>query len=392
MPEALADVIGRCLSRSPATRPPSMRALEYELTRAVDGRATAVAAVLGLGSSGDSLEGRAPDDPSPAASASFHRAAIAALDAPPPGYSPPDRTVIAPPPRGPSGTGAPSRAQTAAIAAGKALLFVALGGLLSAAAVIALRPELLDRVAADDTGERPAPRIDEAIADVPTDARSEVKIEPPPPLPPPRLDAPPTTPPPIVLEDAPAKPESVPVKAPDEAQLVEMAEAAIKDKHWREPAEGSLALALANLALVDPGNPKITKLREAAAASLLPAATLAFDRKRWAGAVTAYRDLTAVWPEHDEARVGLGEALHQQARVYKRLREWEHVLASADELLVVSPDDFRAVVMRAEALMAMKKYGEAKAAYVAARKLKPKNKDVQKGYWKAYQLAKKQQG
>ena len=74
VPEVLADVVARCLMRNPSDRPPSMRALEYELTRAVDGRAQAVAAVLGLNVGGDGRH----DDPPPNASASFHRAAIEA--------------------------------------------------------------------------------------------------------------------------------------------------------------------------------------------------------------------------------------------------------------------------------------------------------------------------
>jgi serine/threonine protein kinase len=398
MPEPLADVIARCLSRAPATRPPTMRALEYELTRAIDGRATAVAAVLGLGASGDSLEGRTPDDPSPAASASFHRAAIAALDAPPPGYSPPERTVVAPPPMRPTPMRSPDhpRAQHPAIGAVKALLFVALGGLLSAAVVVAARPELLDRVAAGDAADRSGVRTDDApaapepaVEPPKPDVRPPDKVEPPAPTkaePPPSdgKAVPPTD------EVPPAPPE--PPRALDEKQLVAMAETAVKEKHWRDPAEGSLALALTNLALVDPGNPTITKSRESAAAVLLPAATAAFDRKRWNGAVTAYRDLVAIWPEHDEARVGLIEALFQQARVNKRHRNWENVLASADELLVVSPDDFRAVMLRGEALMGLRRYAEAKAAYAVARKLKPRNKEVPKLFWKAATAAKKQQG
>jgi Flp pilus assembly protein TadD len=75
-----------------------------------------------------------------------------------------------------------------------------------------------------------------------------------------------------------------------------------------------------------------------------------------------------------------------------RKREWASAIAAVDELLVVSPDDFKAVMTRADALMYMRRYGEAKAAYAAARKLKPRNKDVHKGFWKAAALAKKQQG
>ncbi|MCA9712558.1 MAG: serine/threonine protein kinase, partial [Myxococcales bacterium] len=175
VPAPLADVLARCLMRSAHDRPPSMRALEYELTRAVDGRATAVAAVLGLNMEGDS--GPQPGaDPSPASSSSFNRAAIASLGAHPPDYDPPERTVVAappgrehtqiapvpvPPPPGaitaasvrassylplpvaqsPGGAGRPPPRPSAGsgVAAGlKAMAFVLLGGLLASGLLLAL--------------------------------------------------------------------------------------------------------------------------------------------------------------------------------------------------------------------------------------------------------------
>src|SRR5690606_4348132 len=80
VPEALAGVGAHRLGRRPSDRRPSMRALEYELTRAVDGRANAVAAVLGIGADAEHAPRAASDEPSPGASASMHRAAIAAAE------------------------------------------------------------------------------------------------------------------------------------------------------------------------------------------------------------------------------------------------------------------------------------------------------------------------
>jgi eukaryotic-like serine/threonine-protein kinase len=48
VPEALEEVVMRCLERDPDRRPQTMGALEYELTKSAKGRGSAVAAVLGL--------------------------------------------------------------------------------------------------------------------------------------------------------------------------------------------------------------------------------------------------------------------------------------------------------------------------------------------------------
>ncbi|HEX6835483.1 MAG TPA: protein kinase, partial [Polyangia bacterium] len=48
VPEALEEVVMRCLERDPDRRPQTMGALEYELTKSMKGRGSAVAAVLGL--------------------------------------------------------------------------------------------------------------------------------------------------------------------------------------------------------------------------------------------------------------------------------------------------------------------------------------------------------
>ncbi|MEM6994824.1 MAG: protein kinase, partial [Myxococcota bacterium] len=172
VPEPVAEVIAHCLVREASDRPQSMRSLEYELTRAVDGRAQAVAAVLGLNMAGDSAP-RSPDDPSPDASASFHRAAIASLDFGPGGspkrasentaiaphprdhlHTGPERTVIAPPPQRPVHVATMpasnsevvsepelSKANATALAAAKAMFFVLLGGGIASLVVFASRSD-----------------------------------------------------------------------------------------------------------------------------------------------------------------------------------------------------------------------------------------------------------
>jgi len=53
VPEQLEEVVMRCLERDPDRRPQTMGALEYELTKSMRGRGSAVAAVLGLKPSED---------------------------------------------------------------------------------------------------------------------------------------------------------------------------------------------------------------------------------------------------------------------------------------------------------------------------------------------------
>ena len=53
VPEQLEEVVMRCLERDPDRRPQTMGALEYELTKSMKGRGSAVAAVLGLKPSDD---------------------------------------------------------------------------------------------------------------------------------------------------------------------------------------------------------------------------------------------------------------------------------------------------------------------------------------------------
>ena len=102
-----------------------------------------------------------------------------------------------------------------------------------------------------------------------------------------------------------------------------------------------------------------------------------------------FRDLVAVWPDHAEARAGLIEAVFGEARAYKRKRNHAQVLALADELLNLDPGDFQALLLRADALLALRRYAEAKQAYRECMKIKPRHKEVNKNFWKAATLARK---
>jgi eukaryotic-like serine/threonine-protein kinase len=451
VPPPLAEVVARCLMRSSQDRPPSMRALEYELTRAVDGRATAVAAVLGLNMEGDSGPQLAADgDPSPAASASFHRAAIAALQTRPAGYEPPERTVIAarpmqehtqiaPAPVIPpyhsggvitaaqvrassyvplaTGRSESDAARRNGMASGaKALAFVVLGGLLASGLLLALSPETFkgllsgeearpadqrgmpeDKAAAgksdagkSDAGKSDATKADagKAVPDATTDDSSEAADEG------------------VVLDDATggsggveptpmddagedaALPEPPRPAGPVTAQeLVAQAETALAKNHWREPAEQSMALALANLALVDPGHEALRRLRRAAADELLPLGTKELGRGRWTAASAAFRDLVAVWPDHEEARQQLLEALRNEGRVLAKHDDPKRTLAVAEEILTMEPEDFRAMMLRADSLYALGHYAEAKQAFGRAKRENPRSKAAKKGWWRAHAKA-----
>lgn len=442
VPVPLAEALARCLRRTPQDRPPSMRALEYELTRAVDGRATAVAAVLGL-----NMEESGPrpsaDDPSPAASASFHRAAIAAMDARPEEHSirggtvvarapTQERTQIGPAPvqrndgviSGPfvrAGSYVHMRAPQTQGGSGaggvgvlKAIALVALGGVIASAALLALSPGTFDRLLGREdaaaTTSPPPKRAegDDGAAAGPDSSASEVV---PPmaggsggPEPTPAGSGGPATPEQdsdgelliddsdgMVVEDESAGDVPDPPSDPVAAQVA-LAEQALSAGHYREPAQSSMALALANLALLDPGHEGLARLRRAAADVLLPAGQKALDAKQWSEASTAFRDLVAVWPDHVEARAGLLEALRNEGKVIARLDDPERTLAVADEILAMEPDDFRGTMLRAEALFDQGRYEESKEVYARARKLNPRSKAAKKGFWSAAGKARRVDG
>jgi serine/threonine-protein kinase len=404
VPEPLAQVVARCLQRRPEDRPASMRALEYELTRAVDGRASAVAAVLGLnvpqeerGSSARMARAAIlprPSDRAAAVSAADSVADLQTLD------------VTKKHVRKRPGPAAP---QGSAVAGLKALLFVGLGGLLAAGVVLGLSPELVDRIAGREraAAEEPTTASSRSVPAVPAAQPAPPSAIPQPaqvqPMAPGAADpavpalvpvpagtdaadtaaAPGTTAAPEPGTTATGEPVEKKAGEPDVAAMVARADKALAEQRWREPPDGSLALELMNIGLVDPGNEAIGRLRREAGAQLLPVGEKALKKKQWMDAARAFRDLVAVWPDNGEAREQLAEALLKQGRVLRRLKDHEGALATADELLNLAPSSFKALLMRADALAALERWEEAKAAYAAAKKEKPRSKSAKKGYRRA---------
>lgn len=423
VPQPVASAIGRCLRRQPGDRPPSMRSLEYELTRAIDGRATAVANVLGMEAGGDDRGEEA------GASLSMNRAAIAtAFDRGGEGiygrdYEKHEFTQVAPAPRSPAQLtgsqpavppqpGAPQPAPQGASdsvevtqkhrPAVRAVFFTALGGALAVGVLALLMPGGLTSLLGSDDDEtgssssvadrQPAeqakpPGPTESDAAVPASPKLDVPAQPEAqPVPDVGSDV-------IQVDDASDAAEPAGAEVPKEpAALVTLAEAALEARRWTDPAETSLAAHLSALQLMAPEDPAIARLRKEAAEVLVPEGEKALKKKRWVDAVVAYRNLRAVWPDHAEAREGLVAALSGQARVLRRLDDHEGALKTADEWLNVEPSAFDALMLRGDMLFALARYADAKEAYRAARKKKPRSKVAKEKFFKASYRARKEKG
>jgi tetratricopeptide (TPR) repeat protein len=169
----------------------------------------------------------------------------------------------------------------------------------------------------------------------------------------------------------------------DVAALVEAAEAALEGGHFREPLEGSLALALMQLSLAEPGNEAIPRLRREAAAVLVPRAEKAMKKKQWLDAAAAWRDLVAVWPDHPTAKEPYLDSLKRAGSILRKSQDHAEALALADELLVHEPESFAALVLRGDACMGLERYLDAVNAYRSAMRVKPRDKAVKKKYWRA---------
>jgi eukaryotic-like serine/threonine-protein kinase len=366
VPPPLAEVVARCLSRDLGKRPESMKALEYELTRALEGRASAVAAVMGLqldpeaaasasgsaprsadsvsadASLGDSNDRRsAPERPAEPIITVHDQAAARSVTTP----------KVEPPRRRP-------------------WLWVGVGAAAVLALVLIVRPELLFGTANDDT------KVDQS-------ERSETEQVPKPG----EGDQAPQNPP----HETAGEGETGEIELANGSEaIVARAEQALNDQHWREPAGRSLAIELTALGIADPGHEAIGRLRRDAAKILEPQARKASKDKDWVTAVNAYRDLLAVWPDHEGARSNFVEVLTYLGRQQRSADDYEGLLATADELLNLEPNMFNALKFRADALAGLERWGDAASAYRSAMRIRPSSKDAKKGYNRARQKLKSQ--
>lgn len=401
VPPALSGLVAACLHRSMDRRPESMRALEFQLTRSVDGRVDADAE-LQAARSGVAMRMPPPSSAPPHASGSH-----AALS----GSS---HALVQTGPQSVATSGkfmtvhdqALLSGQHAAVKASgfksglKALTFVGLGGALAAASVYLFMDggeEPRVEMIVDDDGGAPArkptfvapPRgttVPAAAAAADDETGEAAKAE-----------GPTADDDELILDggeetggdgEAAVAPsgEAMPPAAAlgDADQIATRAQLAFDAEHWREPVAGSLALELTNLGLVDPGHEAIARLRREAAKVLAPQGKRALRKKNWADSVKAYRDLFAVYPEYDEdTRDDFVDALRNLGRMQRRLKEHDAALATADELLNVRPDYFPALKLRADSLASLERWEEAVPAYRAAMRARPSSRDAKKGYWRA---------
>ena len=355
VPEPLAEVVARCLERELELRPESMKAAEYELTRAIEGRASAVAAVMGLQIDAEAAASASGSGPNEAAS---------------PLAAEPAEKLAAEPIAAEKIVTVHDQAAARSLAAvgaqpspSRRKLWIGVG-VVALLLAIGVAAKLLG-------GGEPQPPVDDASSTSTDEAQRPVHE--------PNVDA---------GETSDGEAELVPSPANDATSIVARAEKALAEEHWREPLEESLAVELTNLGIVAPGNEAIGRLRKQAADVLEPRARTASNNEDWETAVTAYRDLLAVWPEHEEARASVIEALRNLGRNQRDASDFEGLLETADELLNREPNLFIALKYRAEALEGLERWEEAVPAYRAAMRVRSTNKDVKKGYWRARQKLK----
>jgi serine/threonine protein kinase len=358
VPPALAAVVERCLDRDLDARPETMKALEYELTRSLEGRASAVAALMGL-----QLDAQA------AASASGSGPQQAAAPEDPRDEAPAEKIVTV-----------HDQAAARSLAAQKLEqdkqprwgLWLGLGGaaVVITALIIGVAMSNRDDGRAADASE--AGERAEGASERP-EAGEDPGGE-------------------IAETGAESETGAAPGPANDAESIVSRAEKALAAGHWREPLGESLAVELNNLGIVDPSHEAIARLRREAEAVLEPKARAAAEGKDWATAVAAYRDLLAVWPEHEEARESVVDALRHLGRQQRDAGDYADLLETANELLNREPNLFAGLKYRAEALAGLERWEEAVPAYRAAMRVRASNKDVKKGYWQARQKLKQQGG
>ncbi|WP_181233665.1 serine/threonine-protein kinase [Enhygromyxa salina] len=371
VPAPLVEVVARCLDLELERRPDSMKALEYELTRAIEGRASAVAAVMGLqldaeaaaSASGSGPQERARDLEPPPSEASISEVPAKLLTVH-------DQAMQA--------AAVARHAQQAAAGAEAKPLRRHLGfGVLIGVAMVALT--VFGVWASGLAGRSGSGSGSDAAAESGTgasgaqDGGNDGGQA---------LDSASSGAGETATPDSDTSGETS-GEANDVASIVARAEQALADERWREPLAQSLAFEINNLSNFDPGHEAIGRLRRGAEQVLGPRARKAAKAKDWEPTAAAYRDLLAIWPEHADARENLIDALRQLAREQRADGNFVGLLATADELLNRDPDMFVALKYRAEAFEGLGRWTEAVPAYREAMRVRPANKDVKKAYRKA---------
>jgi serine/threonine protein kinase len=398
VPQGLADVVARCLSRRPEERPPSMRVLEVDLLRALDSPASrpvksAVAAALaGAGSlRGDDSERSAnlaiPPPPESAstsmraplsseASTSGMRPASTSGPARPQVVATPVRDTAPEPVRDEAPVPRPREHAREAEddldppSGSNTWLWLVAAGTLVVVGVL-LGPQLFAGDAQPVGGpSAPQGQASGSVAQAEPGAEAGGVAE--------------------VGAEAGAQPEPPRVDVPvtnDPAVLVSRAQVALTEGRWTEPAGDNLAEHLKQLAALEPGNEELPVLRRKAAEQLLPKATKALASKLGDEAVVALRQLLAIWPDNRDAIGPFTEAVIMKGKLMRALAEWDELLPLVEELARVNPKSFDGHMLRGQTLGGLGRWVDAEAAFKLAAGLKPKDKGAKEALAEAKKKA-----
>ena len=418
IPGPHADVIAKCLARTPEGRPESMRHLELELMRAQEladrGRSEssgfsplppppAAGTLLAPPPKAPTpVQPPAPAKPAPKPSvAAPARPAAESMSAPAAALSSSGAKVPAAAAAAASSSGLPkpfSEPEVAADRAGRSIVPIALLGAVAAAVVLFVWPGVLR--------ERPEqPTAPAATAGVESGAEATT---------PAAASASATTSGGGSASDgtggstttgtaeatasaasaAPVDPTAgagVPGPGePDLVLLVGKLELAAAEDRWRHPADDNVALHMAKVEALDPKHESIARIQAKAAETLKARAEIAAGEKRWHDAVESYRDLYGISPDYTnkKAKKGFTEALRQEAKILHFVKDPEQMLLVADDLISLDSKSFEGHFMRAEALEAQSKWKEASESYAIAKKLRPKEKEASEGFKRTEKQAK----
>jgi serine/threonine protein kinase len=390
VPESLEEVVMRCLEREPDRRPQTMGALEYELTKSMKGRGSAVAAALGIKSSsedGISSAGWGDESSKPrlfeAATIQQRRSSMPSIPVQRSGAT--GATPLA------MDDGDKIRVNSSRIASRDAvaetlpmteqqnaelrearragrwqkrlgfvfgMLFLGLAGL--AAYWIqshGIKPPIVPKT---DTL-----KPDGTKSDVPPTTRTA-----------PATTG--TTPPPVVA----VKPKDEPNKA-DVEPLLEWARRCAEAGRIVSPPKDNLKELLDRIDKVDPGNPQAEALKTRTTQLLSRKGLLSLKKGRLDEAEEDFQTLVVLKPDDDAAKQRLARTLTMRSQRALGAKKQQAALADAQAALELAPDDTNTAMQLADVHLAMGKHELAAEEYQRVLDVKPLDKRAKAGLLKA---------
>jgi hypothetical protein len=328
--EPLERVVLSCLDRSPDRRPPTMSALEYDLTKSVKGRGTAVAAALGIAK---------PDDARPAWMEEGRRRSSGNMPAVMPVLPP---TI---PPSQPTNT---DNVGTSLFTPQRRLVLGAAMGVLAFALglYLTLRPR---------PGQKPP-----VVATAP--AKPEVA-----PPPPPEPESP----------AAPQAPQKM--SAAEIDRLLEWARRTAEGGRIFAPPGDNLKELLERIETADPGNKAAESIREHTAAMLSKKAGLAAKRGRLDEAEGQLKALVVLKPHDERARLRLSNVLTLRAGQLLEHRKASQALTYVNRALELNPEGLSTRMVLADVYLALGKNEAAADEYQRILSDRPTNLRARRG-------------